>query len=155
MFSPAIVNKVNRDFYELSGWQELDVGLYPAAADTMSRDSGLGSQLWTWERVESGVECTVPVMCVDIPGIGADYLSPIKSQLSPAQSNADPGPGKGWELRWDNNHKKILHRLKISTKLSILWILWIFKDIDTMFYVVRQELIKEYKAGEQNYSVDI
>lgn len=44
---------------------------------------------------ELRVECTVPVMCVDIPGIGADYLSPIKSQLSPAQSNADPGPGKG------------------------------------------------------------
>ena len=44
-------------------------------ADTASRDLGLTSQLWTWERVESGVQS---VLCVDIPGIGRDYLSPIK-----------------------------------------------------------------------------
>ena len=33
-------------------------------------------------------------------------VSHQESQLSPALSNADPGPGKGWERRWDNNHKK-------------------------------------------------
>ena len=91
MFSPAIVNKVNRDFYELSGWQELDVGSYPDKPTQHPETWGsqasfeLGKELREWGEA----------LWVDIPGIGAGYLSPIKTQLSPAQSNADLSPGKG------------------------------------------------------------
>mgnify|MGYP001238786106 CR=1 FL=1 len=57
---------------------------------------GLGASFELGKELRVGCTDTDSVVwIVDIPGIGAGYLSPIKSQLSPALSNADPGPGKG------------------------------------------------------------
>ena len=85
---------------------------------------------------------------MDIPSIGAGYLSPIKSQLSPALSNADPGPGRdGITIT------KISHGLKISPKLLVKLSLIFIRCIGNIFLALSDKT--SLQVGEQKYSVDI
>ena len=94
---------------------------------TMSRDSGLGSQLWTWERVESGVGSAQCQWCVWIFPVSVRTIC-LPSSLNFLQHRVTLTQVQARGESWDGITitKNIFHRLKISTKLLILWI---FMDI--------------------------
>ena len=114
-------------------------------ADTASRDLGLTSQLWTWERVESGVHCEwiflVSVLAICLPS-RPNFLR-HRVTLTWVQA-------KGWELRWDNNHKNITRTKNISQALGEFPLILIHRISNSFGLSDKSSL----KVGEQKYSVD-